>query len=189
LIEVDRLLVTNTLGVFEFNGGVLKTESTSNNNGRTFFVGNGADEASILFVGNNAHHFANGITVRSNTVLAGNGTVIGTLTVLSGAQFFPGVFVGDVGKLVLNDSPVLQGLALMDISKNGSTLTNAQVQVAAPLSYGGTLLVHKVGATALSAGDRFPLFSASSYGGAFSSIALPALGAGLTWTNKLLVDG
>ena len=51
-VEVDRLLVTNTLGVFELNGGVLKTESTTNNNGRIFFVGNGTDEASILFVGN-----------------------------------------------------------------------------------------------------------------------------------------
>jgi T5SS/PEP-CTERM-associated repeat protein len=188
-IEVDRLLVTNTLGDFELHGGFLKTESTTNNNGRTFFVGNGTDEASILFAGNGVHHFANGITVRSNTVLAGNGTVVGTVTVLSGSQAFPGAFVGDVGKLVLNTSPVLQGLTLMDISKNGSTLTNDQIQVTAPLSYGGTLFVNKIGPTALSAGDQFSLFSASSYSGSFSAITLPALGAGLTWTNKLLANG
>src|SRR6185369_11924950 len=188
-IEVDRLLVTNTLGDFELHGGLLKTESTTNNNGRTFFVGNGTDEASILFAGNGVHHFANGITVRSNTVLAGNGTVVGTVTVLSGSQAFPGTFVGDVGKLVLNTSPVLQGLTLMDISKNGSTLTNDQIQVTAPLSYGGTLFVNKIGPTALSAGDQFSLFSASSYSGSFSAITLPALGAGLTWTNKLLANG
>ena len=49
--------------------------------------------------------------------------------------------------------------------------------------------MNKIGPTALSAGDQFPLFSASSFSGSFSSITLPALGAGLTWTNKLLVNG
>jgi hypothetical protein len=167
----------------------MQIDNTTNNNGRTFFIGNGVDEASVLFVGNNAHHFANGLTVRSNTVLAGNGTVIGTLTVLSGAQAFPGTFVGDVGKLVLNSPPVLQGLTLMDISKNGSTLTNDQIQVTGPLTYGGSLFVNKIGPSALSAGDQFQLFSASSYSGSFSSLAVPGLPAGLTWANKLLVDG
>jgi len=51
------------------------------------------------------------------------------------------------------------------------------------------LFVNKVGPTALSAGDQFPLFSASGFNGAFSAITLPALGPGLTWTNKLLVNG
>ena len=90
---------------------------------------------------------------------------------------------------MLNTSPTLQGRTFLEVSKNGSTLTNDQIQVTAPLTYGGTLFVIKIGPTALSAGDQFPLFSASSYGGSFSSITLPALGAGLTWTNKLLVDG
>ncbi len=188
-IEVDRLLVTNTLGVFEFNGGVLKTENTTNNNGHTFFVGNGTDEASLELVGNGVHVFANGLTIRSNTTLGDNGAIIGPLTVLNGGVITPGGSVGNLGKLMLNTSPTLQGRTFVEISKNGSTLTNDQIQVTALLSYGGTLFVNKIGPTALNAGDQFPLFSASSYSGSFSSITLPALGAGLTWTNKLLVDG
>jgi hypothetical protein len=38
-------------------------------------------------------------------------------------------------------------------------------------------------------GDSFPLFSASSYAGAFAALNLPSLSGGLTWTNRLLVDG
>ena len=38
-------------------------------------------------------------------------------------------------------------------------------------------------------GDRFQLFVASSYAGAFSSLLLPPLNAGLVWANKLAVDG
>jgi hypothetical protein len=39
------------------------------------------------------------------------------------------------------------------------------------------------------AGDQFRLFVANSYSGSFASLTLPPLGVGLTWTNKLLVDG
>src|SRR6185436_19489949 len=189
LIKVNRLLVTNTLGVFELNGGSLQTDNTTNSNGRTFFVGNGTDEAFLDLIGNGVHSFASGLTVRSNALLDGSGTIIGTVTVLSGGLAAPGLFTGNIGKFVLNNPPVLQGVTVMDASKNGSTLTNDQIQVAGSLTYDGRLVVSKVGPTALSAGDQFPLFSASSYGGSFSSITLPALGAGLIWTNKLLVNG
>ena len=77
----------------------------------------------------------------------------------------------------------------MEVSKNGSTLTNNQVQVAGTLTYGGSLIVSNLGPSALAVGDRFPLFSASSYAGGFTNIILPPLSPGLGWTNKLLVDG
>ena len=77
----------------------------------------------------------------------------------------------------------------MEISKNGATLTNDQIQVIAPLAYGGSLIVSNLGPSALAAGDRFPLFSATSYSGGFTSISLPPLAAGLAWTNKMVFDG
>src|SRR5206468_7910220 len=46
-----------------------------------------------------------------------------------------------------------------------------------------------LGPTTLAIGDRFPLFSANSFSGAFSIVSLPSLPAGLNWTNKLSVDG
>jgi len=60
--------------------------------------------------------------------------------------------------------------------------------VTAALHYGGTLTVSNLG-PALAIGDRFPLFSANSYTGAFSIVSLPSLPAGLNWANKLLIDG
>jgi len=45
LIEADRLLMTNMLGIFEFNGGTLKVRSSTISNGQTFFVGDGTSPA------------------------------------------------------------------------------------------------------------------------------------------------
>src|SRR6185295_18205386 len=50
-------------------------------------------------------------------------------------------------------------------------------------------IVTNLGPSALAPGDNFRLFNATSYAGAFTSITLPPLDFGLTWTNKLLVDG
>jgi hypothetical protein len=77
----------------------------------------------------------------------------------------------------------------MELSKNGAALTNDQIQVAAPLTFGGVLIVTNLGPSPLAAGDRFPLFSAPAFPAAFSSVILPPLPPGLIWTNKLALDG
>ena len=79
----------------------------------------------------------------------------------------------------------------MEISKNGTTLTNDQIQLNnnGTLTYGGSLVVSNLGPAALLPGDRFQLFIAGGYAGSFSAIALPPLPVPLNWTNKLLVDG
>ena len=77
----------------------------------------------------------------------------------------------------------------MDICGNIGTLTNDLIQVMGALTYGGSLIVSNLGPDALVAGDSFQLFNAASYSGGFTSIILPTLSSGLTWTNKLLVDG
>jgi T5SS/PEP-CTERM-associated repeat protein len=186
VVETDRLLVTNALGRFAFNGGTLLTKSTTNSNGLTFIVGDGSSPATLTLVGNGIHNFVNGLTVRSNATLGGNGTILGALTVQNRGTLSPGA---SVGKLAFSNSPVLLGSVLLEISKKGAALTNDQVQVAGPLTYGGALTVTNIGPTALVAGDRFPLFSASSFAGSFTSITLPPLNNGLGWTNKFLVDG
>jgi autotransporter-associated beta strand protein/T5SS/PEP-CTERM-associated repeat protein len=194
LIEADQLVLTNALGFFEFDAGTLNVRTTTVTNAQTFFVGDGTNAATLNVVGNGAHLFANGLTVRSNALLIGNGTIsgpqiAGTLSVQSGGTVAPG---NSIGIISLNNPPGLNGSLLMEISKSGGVVTNDQLQVLGPLhtlSYGGTLTVTRLGADALARGDRFPLFSASSYGGAFTQVTLPALGPGLAWTNKLLVDG
>ena len=186
VMEIDRLTITNTRGVFEFNGGQLFCGNSLVNNGQLFRVGNGINAATLTLAGNGVHLFANGITVSSNATLTGNGTVGGPLTLSSGSQFSPGL---SVGKIVLSHSPVLQGATVMEISKNGAALTNDQIQVAAPLTFGGALIVTNLGPSPLAAGDRFPLFSATGFAGAFSSIILPPIAPTLVWTNKLALDG
>jgi hypothetical protein len=145
----------------------------------------------MFLAGNGVHNFGGNLLtmVSSNAVLAGNGTLLGGITISSGGQLIPGVPQGGVGKMVFTNSPVLQGAVIMEISKTGATLTNDQIQVSGTLTYGGTLTVTNIGATPLAAGDRFQLFSAATYAGSFTSLALPPLDAGLDWTNKLLVDG
>lgn len=185
LIEVNRLSLTNVLGDFEFNGGTLVSSGTAIGNGRVFNVGNGASAATFE-LRNGTHSFANNLIVANNASLVGNGTVLGNLTVQPGGTLAPGV---SVGKLAFSNSPVLQGATIMELSKTGPVVTNDQVQVAGPLSYGGSLVVSNLGPDALAAGDRFTLFNASSYSGAFANIALPTLPVTLVWTNKLAVDG
>jgi T5SS/PEP-CTERM-associated repeat protein len=185
LIEVNQLLLTNALGRFEFNGGKLMVGNSTVNNGQPFKVGNGASAATLELRGG-THSFANNLTIANNASLIGNGAVTGILTVQPGGVLAPGA---SIGKMVFSNSPSLQGAVAMEISKNGATITNDQIQVTAPLIYGGSLTVTNLGPTALAAGDRFQLFSANSYVGAFSVITLPSLPAGLDWANKLLVDG
>ena len=188
LIEADILLVTNVLGEFEFKDGTLLTRSTTNSNGRQFVVGvnNGAAPAILQFVGSGTHFFGNGLSIANSGFLTGNGTIIGGVTVQTLGTLSPGT---SVGKLVLSNSPALQGRTVMEISKNGAVLTNDQIQIAGPLTYGGSLIVSNLGPTAPAAGDGFQLFIAGSYGGAFNSLILPSLNGGLTWSNRLLIDG
>ena len=187
LVEVDRLLVTNGLGQFELDGGTLITATTTNNNGRTFFVGNGTNSATLQLAGG-THVFSSGLVVRAAGTLAGNGTITGAVTIQAGGHISPGE---SIGKLVLNNSLSLQGGSetIMEVSKSGSTATNDQIRLSGGVTYGGFLRVTNIGPTALTAGDRFQLFPAAAYSGAFAGLTLPPLTTGLTWANKLSFDG
>ena len=188
LIEADQLLMTNTQGFFQFNGGILSVRKSTVTDGQFFRVGNGTNPATFNLAGNGYHDFSGvlAVSISSNAVLTGNGTLRGGFVVAGGGTLSVGA---SPGKLILTNSPNLQGKVLMEISKNGSALTNDQLQVMGPLTYNGVLAVTNIGGSSLAPGDRFPLFGATSYSGGFSSVTLPALGPGLVWTNKLAVDG
>jgi T5SS/PEP-CTERM-associated repeat protein len=182
--ELDRLLITNSLGAFEFNGGLLFTKNTTNSNNRSFNVGNGSTAATMTLL-HGAHSFANGVLVRSNAMLTGAGFLIGTLTIMNGATLAP----ASLDILTLNSSPVLQGKIVMEVINDGRMLPNDEFQLFGSITYGGALVVTNIGAVPLSAGNVFSLFEATSYSGAFSSITLPPLDTGLTWSNRLMIDG
>jgi hypothetical protein len=188
VIDMGLLSATHTEGEFVFNSGTLNVSSSEVANGRALFEGDGTNAATLNLVGYDydTHSFADGVTLRGNATLAGAGTVDGVVTVQAGAMLIPGT---PLGEIVFNNPPVLQGLTAMDISKFGSLLVTDHLQVTGTLTYGGSLTVSKLGPDALSAGDEFILFAVDEYAGAFSSVALPALGSGLAWTNSLAQDG
>jgi rhamnogalacturonan endolyase len=133
------------------------------------------------------------VTVNFSGTLGGNGVVSGATTVNSGGTLAPGALAGGaatIGTLTFSNSLKLAvGCTnIFEISK--SPLTNDAAKIFGALTNGGTLLVNNVGATALTNGDSFKLFSAASYNGGFAGVVLPALASGLAWnTNALATNG
>jgi autotransporter-associated beta strand protein len=126
----------------------------------------------------------------SGQTIMGKGSVAGVVTVDSGVTVAPGDFVS-TGTLTFTNAPVLSGAVVMRLKKIGVVATNDQLVVASAdtLNYDGTLTVTNTGSP-LAAGDKFYLFSAAAYSGAFTLTNLPALAAGLGWvTTNLAVDG
>lgn len=185
LVDVNRLVVTNARGHFEFNGGTLRTPDTSVANGRVFTVGNGASSATLQLIGG-PHTFSNNLVVASNASLIGNGLIEGTVTVSAGGKLIPGAPIGRISVL---GTVILQGTVNLQIDKSGGVRTNDQMTASGAIFYGGTLNVADIGTDVLAAGDRFPLFDAAPYVGGFTTITLPPLGPGLSWANHLLMDG
>jgi hypothetical protein len=194
-VVADTLLATNGPGsIINFTSGALRTRNATVATFATqFAVGDGLSTATFELLANGTNSFPNGLNIASQGVVAGNGTLSGALTVQAGGQLSPGAGSGAsaLGRIVAINSPLLQGATLMEIGGSGAitSATNDQLQVFGPLTYGGTLTVTNIGTNALMAGDRFQLFSASSFAGLFTSINLPPLGPGLTWKTNLLVDG
>lgn len=127
-----------------------------------------------------------GVTVNGG-VLGGTGTIAGTVNVNSGGTISPGT---SIGTLTLNSAPVFNGTNFMEIDRNGgSPLADKIVLTSGTMNYGGTLVITNVG-TALTGGEVFTNFSASSYSGAFTTITLPPLASPLNWhTGRLVTDG
>jgi autotransporter-associated beta strand protein len=123
--------------------------------------------------------------------LSGNGSVKGNFVAGANWTLSPGM--NDIGTLTFSNSLSLasgiQGCTnIFEISK--LPLTNDVVKVAGALTNGGTLIVTNISTAALTNGDSFKLFDAASYNGAFTSVILPPLSAGLVWnTNSLNTNG
>ncbi len=128
---------------------------------------------------------ANTVIVNNGATLGGNGTIVAAVAVSSGGTLSPG---SSIGTLTVSNSLSLSGTALMELSPAGAT--NDQVRGITLLTYGGTLWLTNLDGTVLAAGNSFKLFSAATYGGAFTNYLLPSLSNGLVWdSSKLAIDG
>jgi autotransporter-associated beta strand protein len=124
-----------------------------------------------------------GVTVAGGS-LGGTGIINGNLVVNSGGTLAPGA---SAGKLTVNGTVTLQGTTRLEINRTGPT--NDLLQVSTPLAFGGTLVVTNIGSTLLG-GESFDLFNSPGLSGAFTTVQLPPLAAGLSWnTSQLNVTG
>jgi autotransporter-associated beta strand protein len=126
-----------------------------------------------------------GFTIGAAQTLSGSGTITGAVAIAG--TLAPGF--GAIGTLTMSQPPALNGVTIIRINRNNGAPLNDQINLpSAAITYGGTLTVNNIGA-ALTAGDSFQIFSATSYNGAFATLNLPALGAGLAWNTNALTNG
>ena len=152
----------------------------------------GANTYSGLTVVSNGTLVVNGsiagpATVKAGAGLGGNGTVTGTLTVEASGAVSAGT---SIGALTLGSSPVLNGIVLAEVDRNGGGTPLADLITVAgnPVTYSGTLAVTNTGAD-LVVGDKFKLFAATGYSGAFTLLSLTPRQV-VTWnTGNLTADG
>lgn len=183
-ISAPQLMLNG--GTFTFNAGTFNILHAL---GTPSLVGDGINPATYFMSGNSSDtHLTSGLVITNHAILSGNGYIQnGIVTIAPGGTLSPG---SGIGSVALQLPPILQGKITMEISKSGGTLANDFIEIGDVLSLGGSLVITNLGPDALAAGDNFQLFSATGpIDGAFSSLTLPALPAGLVWKNNLLVDG
>lgn len=126
------------------------------------------------------------LSLGSGQSLVGNGNVLGSVTVSSGAEASPGF---SVGTLIVGDVLTFQPGSTTTMELDTSlTASNDLFSGMSFVTYGGSLAVSNLG-PALEDGDAFKLFDATGYSGSFNSISLPLLDGDLVWTNTLATDG
>jgi autotransporter-associated beta strand protein len=119
--------------------------------------------------------------------LASTGSISGTVSVNAGGALAPG---NPLGTLTINNSLTLAAGSTSYFQVAHAPATNNAVTISGTLTEGGNLVVTNSGGMALAGGDSFKLFKAGNYSGAFASLTLPALTAGLAWnTNALPTNG
>jgi autotransporter-associated beta strand protein len=170
----------DSTGSVSINGGILKV-----GNSNALGTNNAIVVASSATLDVSA---VSGFNFVSGQALSGSGTVTGAVKIAGGATVSPGT--SSLATLTFRNSLTLQGTAAMQINKSGVTLTSDKIAVVAnPLTNGGTLTVTASG-DALTGGESFDLFDASSVSGSFAATNLPALTGGLNWwLGNLATDG
>jgi autotransporter-associated beta strand protein len=127
------------------------------------------------------------LTLQSGQTLKGNGIVRGNVVALSGSTVSPGASIGTltITNSVTN-SITLAGLTYMEIDRSAAQNSD-RIVASTNIIVGGTLTVVNLGAV-LQANDSFQLFS-RAVSGAFAATNLPALTAGLSWSNSVALNG
>jgi T5SS/PEP-CTERM-associated repeat protein len=121
-VTVDQLIVTNVAvgpsirtNMFVFSNGSLNTKGTVVTDGLPFIVGDGTDAATLNLLGG-THSFANGLTISSNSLLTGFGTIAANLT--NAGAISPG---NPVGQLTIAGNFAQPSNAVLNFDLGGYT--------------------------------------------------------------------
>ncbi len=130
------------------------------------------------------------LALGAGQTIIGAGTNIGNLVVGSGAILAPS-FPGVAGTLTVKGNLTLQSGSTNVFKLNPGTGASDAVAGISSVTYGGTLILSNLTASAYKAGTNFHLFSASIYNSSSFTALIPATpGTGLLWdTSRLTVDG
>lgn len=122
------------------------------------------------------------VTVNSPGTLGGTGSINGPVTVNVGGTLAAGA---SIGTLTINNDLILAGNLSVEVNKSVSP-SNDLVTVSGTINNigSGTVNVANLG-PALTVGNSFKVFNQAVINGG----ALTVTGGGVTWTNKLAVDG
>ncbi len=133
----------------------------------------------------NAANTYTGPTTNTAGVLAGTGSIAGSVVLTGGG--IGGGSPSAIGTLSVGGNVTFSGTGGAFIRVNRSGLQSDKVSVSGTLvnSGTGTITVTNLGAT-LQTGDNFVLFSGKTVTGGST---LAVTGAGMLWTNKLAIDG
>ncbi len=122
------------------------------------------------------------LTLGTGQTLVGIGTVLGDITFDSGSALSVGLSASSTAALTVNGNLAFQSGSTNIFKVNPGTVTSDLVTGLSSVTYGGTLVVTKIGASAFAANTTFQLFSATTYNpSSFAAVVLPNPGAGLTW--------
>ncbi len=189
----NNLTFTSAINLTGVDGsGTSNRTFTVNNTAATTFSAAVSDSVGgIGFIKNgtntlylNGANTYSGLTTVSAGTLAGSGTIAGSVIVATNASIGGGAASG-IGTLAVGGNLTLtNGNGFFRINRAG--FAKDQVSVTGGLTNFGTgiITVTNLGAT-LQTGDAFALFNKAVIGGA----TLAVTGGGVTWTNKLALNG
>jgi autotransporter-associated beta strand protein len=161
-------------GLVKTGNGTLALSSTETYTGPTLIT-NGTLQV-------NGQLGSGSVTVATNAMLSGTGTVNGPVTALAGGILAPG---HSIGTLTVNNNVSFAGNLGIEVNKSLSPASDNIVVSGTLINSGaGTVSVTNLG-PALAQGDTFALFNKPVVNG----VSLTVTGANVIWTNKLAVDG
>jgi autotransporter-associated beta strand protein len=177
-LTINGSLNIGSLGFYKRGPGsvLLKGAATTSNTAVR------ALEGTVLCGATNCLGTAAAVPVSSGAKLSLNGY---SQTVASVTGSAGGTISFDGANTLTATTATLGGALQMTVNK-GATPSSSRLVSTNALAYAGTLSIAIQGATPLAQGDSFQLFSAPSYSGSFTSIALPNLPVGLAWDTSAI---